>query len=128
MVMDYGMSRLGRVTFRQSSRSTFLAGSGEERQHVFSEETSKMIDDEIKRILDKALDNTTEILKSRNAALVAVSERLIEVESIDGAELKAIIDEHAPGPQVVPGTGEGRQTIGAQGNACAGGKQAGSQR
>ena len=65
-----------------------------------------MIDDEVKRILEKALDGVTEILKSRRDALVAVAEKLIEVEAINGDDLKRIIEEHATGPQVVPGTEE----------------------
>ena len=32
MVMDYGMSRLGRVNYRESSRSAFLAGSDGSRE------------------------------------------------------------------------------------------------
>ncbi len=106
MVMDYGMSRLGRITFRQSSRSSFLAPGYEDQVRHFSEETAKEIDVEIKRILEKALDSVTEILKSRHAALVAVAERLIEIESMDATELKRMIEEFSPGPQVVPGTSE----------------------
>ncbi|MEM8678662.1 MAG: ATP-dependent zinc metalloprotease FtsH [Planctomycetota bacterium] len=106
MVMDYGMSRMGRVTFRESARSPFLATANEERVHSFSEATAREIDEEVKRILDRALENTTEILKRRRGALVAVAERLIDTESMDGAELRQIIDENATGPQVVPGTGE----------------------
>ncbi len=106
MVMDYGMSRLGRITFRHSPRSSFLNPGYEEQVRQFSEETAKEIDVELKRILEKALDNVTEILKSRYDALVAVAKRLIEIESVDSAELKRIIEEHTPGPQVVPGTSE----------------------
>jgi cell division protease FtsH len=106
MVMDYGMSRLGRITFRQSSRSSFLTPGYEDQMRHFSEETAKEIDVEIKRILEKALDSVTEILKSRHAALVAVALRLFEIESMDAAELKRMIDENTPGPQVVPGTSE----------------------
>ena len=106
MVMDYGMSRLGRINFRESTRSPFLAGGGgEDRVHNFSEATSREIDDELKRILDDSLKRVREILLSRKDALVAVAEELIKVESIDGLELKRIVDEHSPGPQVVPGTG-----------------------
>ena len=106
MVMDYGMSRMGRINYRESARSPFLAGSGgEERIHNVSEATAREIDDELKRILDDSLKRVREILLSRKDALVAVAEELIEVEAIDGQELKRIVDEHSAGPQVVPGTG-----------------------
>ena len=40
----------------------------------------------------------------RRESLIALTQRLIEVESVDADELKHIIDEHSPGPLVVPGT------------------------
>ena len=105
MVMDYGMSSLGRVTYRESKRSVFIATSGgEERVHTFSEETAREIDQEVKRILDESLAATADILEARKDALVAVAERLIEVETMEGSELGRIIDEHTSGPKVVPGT------------------------
>jgi cell division protease FtsH len=112
MVMDYGMSRLGRITFRESSRSPFLATAGEERVHAFSEETAREIDQEVRRILERALENTRDILKSRREALVALAKELIEVESIEAGELRRIIDSYSNGPQVVPGTTTGAKRIG----------------
>ena len=44
------------------------------------------------------------ILDFRRAALEALTRRLIEVESVDADVLKRIMDEHSPGPHVVPGT------------------------
>ncbi len=104
MVMDYGMSRMGRVTFRENQRSAFLAAPGDERLHSHSEETAREIDREVKRIIDESLDKVREILHTRRAALVALAERLMEVESIEADELKQIAEEHSPGPRVVPGT------------------------
>jgi cell division protease FtsH len=104
MVMDYGMSRLGRITFRESPRSPFLGLPGDERVHSYSEKTACEIDLEVKRIIEDALRKVTEILQSRRDALVAVAERLIEIESMDGEELKRLIEENSPGPHVVPGT------------------------
>ena len=106
MVMDYGMSRLGRVAYRESGRSPFLANGADERVHSVSEQTAREIDEEIDRILTESLTSVREILESRRAALIAVAEELIEVESIDGSELKRIADENSSGPVIVPGTGE----------------------
>ena len=47
-----------------------------------------------------------EILESRRDALVAVAEELIVNESMEGADLKRIVDENSSGPQLVPGTTE----------------------
>ncbi len=105
MVMDYGMSRLGRITYRDNSGPAFLAGSGgEEKMHALSEETAREIDREVKRIVDESLERVREILHARRAALVALAERLMDVESVEAIELKEIVDENSEGPSVVPGT------------------------
>ena len=105
MVMDYGMSRLGRINFRRSTRSAFLAGNnGEGYQMTHSEEMAKLIDEEVSRIVNDALVQTREILEQRREVLEAVTQRLLEVESIDSEELKRLIEEHSTAPWLVPGT------------------------
>lgn len=105
MVMDYGMSRLGRINFRRSSRSPFLGGGGGEGyQMMHSEEMAKLIDKEVARIIDDALSQTREILEQRREVLEAVTQRLLEIESIDNDELMQLIEEHSTGPWLVPGT------------------------
>ena len=104
MVMDYGMSALGRIAYRESQRSPFLNSMNEERVHTHSEQTAREIDQEVKRILDDLLEQVREILRTRNKVLVGLAEELIEVESVDAERLKSILDENTEGPQVVPGT------------------------
>lgn len=104
MVMEYGMSRLGRVNYRESNRSAFLAGAEEGRMRAHSEETAREIDREVRRLIDEAIVRVRHILEVRRAALEALTKRLIEVESVDAVELKRIIEETSPGPIVVPGT------------------------
>lgn len=104
MVMDYGMSRLGRINFRRSNRSAFLAGGGEGYQASHSEDMAKMIDKEVARIIDDALVQTREILEQRREVLEAVTQRLLEVESIDYDELMELCQQHNKGPWLVPGT------------------------
>jgi cell division protease FtsH len=107
MVMDYGMSRLGRVNYRESNQSPFLAAAGGEsysRSH--SEQTAREIDEEVRRIIDGSIETVKHMLEVRKKALVAITERLIEVESIDADDLQQIIDENSPGPVVVPGTAD----------------------
>ena len=99
------MSGLGRVNYRESNRSAFLAtGGGEESIRSHSERTAREIDEEVKRIIDESIDKVRHILDVRRAALLALTDRLIEIESIDADELKQIVDEASPGPLVVPGT------------------------
>ncbi len=108
MVMEYGMSRLGRVTYRENSRSPFLPGNDDvmPRERSHSEHTAREIDEEIRHIVDQSLQKVRHILQSRNAALVALAERLIEQEVIDTAELKDVIEASSPSPMIVPGTND----------------------
>jgi cell division protease FtsH len=105
MVMDYGMSRLGRINFRDSNRNPFLyAGMEMPRAQHHSEQTAREIDQEVKRILDESLERTRHILKSRKPALEAIAQELLKQEVIDSTELKRIIEENSPSPMIVPGT------------------------
>jgi cell division protease FtsH len=105
MVMDCGMSRLGKVNFRESRRSAFLAGAEDlARERSHSEQTSREIDEEITRIVDESLARVRSILETRRKALVALAERLIEKEVIDNEELRQIIEANAPSVAIVPGT------------------------
>lgn len=105
MVMDYGMSRIGRINLRRNTRSPFLAGSGGgEYQVMHSEEMAKMIDKEVSRIVEDMLTQTREILQQRRDVLEAVTQRLLEVEAIDNEELTRLIRENSSGPWLVPGT------------------------
>jgi cell division protease FtsH len=105
MVMDFGMSRLGRINFRESGRSPFLyngADMGRIQHH--SEETAREIDEEVKRILDENLEKVRTILSERRSALEAVTAALMEHESIDSEQLQRIMEETSPGARIVPGT------------------------
>ena len=112
MVMDFGMSRLGRVNYRESGRSAFLAGADLPRERSHSERTAREIDEEVKRIIDDAIERVRNILEVRRPALDALAARLIEKEVIDAEELKEIIEQNSPSPMLVPGTGD-RRTVAA---------------
>ena len=106
------MSRMGRVNYRESSRSPFLSSGGEmTREHSHSEQTAREIDQEVKRIIDESMEKVRHILESRLVSLRALSNRLIEKEVIDSDELKKVIEENSPSPVIVPGTTAERKRI-----------------
>jgi cell division protease FtsH len=102
--MDYGMSELGRISYRESSRAVFLSGAPEERAHSHSERTAQQIDTAVRRVIDAALEKVREILHQRRDALVALAEELMVVESVDAQQLQKILAENSDSPRVVPGT------------------------
>jgi cell division protease FtsH len=121
MIMEYGMSRLGRVNFREGSRSQFLGNSVEmPRERSHSEHTAREIDQEVRRIIDTSIEKVRHILASRRASLEALAKRLIEKEVIDATELKEIIEATSTSPLIVPGTDGDRKRIAtAEGHAPA---------
>jgi cell division protease FtsH len=111
MVMEYGMSRMGRVNFRESNRSPFLAGGGGDlpaaRSH--SEETAREIDQEVRRIIDQSIEKVRRVLESRRGALEAITRQLIETEVIDGSQLRDLVEASVDTPLIVPGTDSERR-------------------
>ena len=106
MVMQFGMSQLGRINYRESTSPIFLPNGAEDRIRTHSERTSRQIDEEIERIINQAVDKARQILEARRDALKALAVKLIEIESIDSDELKRLIEENSSGPLLVPGTTE----------------------
>lgn len=103
MVKEFGMSRMGRVYFREPEGPAFL-GIASDTGRDYSEHTACAIDDEVRKIIDDATEEVRGILRTRRAALEAVARHLMEKEVIDGAELRAFLDRHDPAPKLVPGT------------------------
>ena len=104
MVTQYGMSRVGRVNFRETSSNAFLPNLGEDRSRSHSERTAHEIDSEVNRIINEAIERVRHILDARRDALKALALQLIDHETIDAEGLKEIIDENSHGPLIVPGT------------------------
>jgi cell division protease FtsH len=90
MVMKYGMSaRLGLATFGERS-PLFLKGGappwGGERE--YSEETARVIDAEVREILDRTHERVEAILTERKSVLMAGAAELKRVETLEGDRLR----------------------------------------
>jgi cell division protease FtsH len=104
MVKEFGMSRLGRVFYREQSESTFLPGMSGLGDREYSEQTAREIDMEVRKILEDSTEEVRGILRTRRAALEAVAQRLVEKEVIEGSELRQLLEQYTPGPTLVPGS------------------------
>ena len=104
MVTQYGMSRMGRVNFRETSSNAFLPGISDDRSRSYSEQTAHEIDGEVNRIMREGIEHVRHILEARRGTLQALAVQLIEHETIDADKLKQIMDENSHGPLIVPGT------------------------
>jgi cell division protease FtsH len=91
MVTHYGMSTLlGPRTFGQKEELIFL-GREISEQRDYSEEVARQIDVEVKRIIDAAHERALQILKDNREKLETLAKRLIEVETLEGAELEGLL-------------------------------------
>ena len=90
MVTKYGMSEtLGTITFGSGQEEVFLGRDWTQTRN-YSEETSAKIDEEVKKIIDKAYNRAKEILTMHSDKLHTVANILLEKEKIDGEEFDAI--------------------------------------
>ena len=93
MVTRYGMSDvLGPMTFGQKEELIFL-GREIAEQRDYSEQTAQQIDSEVKGIIEEAYQRAKDVLTKYHDKLVAMAEKLIEVETLDGTELEALLAE-----------------------------------
>ncbi|MFV0446067.1 MAG: ATP-dependent zinc metalloprotease FtsH [Planctomycetaceae bacterium] len=106
MIMEFGMSpKMGRVNYRESKRSPFLAtASATPGDYVHSEQTIREIDLEVKRIIDDCMEIARDTLSQRREVLEHLTRELMEVEVMDAQQLQRILDHHRKGPQLKPGT------------------------
>ena len=93
MVREYGMSeKVGQVYFSPKRQSPFLNLPGMSESTDYSETTAEIIDAEIRDIIAKQYETAINILSGKKDLLKKCAEVLLEKETIDGDELKAIIE------------------------------------
>src|SRR6266699_2590638 len=98
MVTQWGMSeKLGTVTMGHKEELVFLGRDlGEQRN--YSEEVAALIDEEIRNIINHGYQTAKGILVARRGKMDAVVERLKVVETLDGKELDAILNQEPEAP------------------------------
>ncbi|CDD37141.1 aTP-dependent metallopeptidase HflB subfamily protein [Clostridium sp. CAG:356] len=93
MVTKYGMSdRVGAIMFGGGQGEVFL-GRDFAQTKDYSEETANIIDEEVKKIVDRAYNRAVEILSAHVDKLHAVAGVLLEKEKIEGEEFDKIFEE-----------------------------------
>jgi cell division protease FtsH len=96
MITRWGFSdKLGRVSYGENQEEVFLGHSVARTQNV-SEETAQLIDAEVRRLVDDAYAEAIRILKTKKKDWIALSEGLLEYETLSGDEIKALIQGVKP--------------------------------
>ena len=92
MVTEWGMSDLlGPVLYAENSEEVFLGKSVTQNKNM-SEETARVVDAEIKRLVCEAHEGALNILKEKKEDWERLSEALIEYETLTGEEIRQVIN------------------------------------
>jgi cell division protease FtsH len=93
MVCEWGMSKLGPLTFGKREEAIFL-GKEFARHQDYSETTAVEIDAEIKNLVEGAYRRAEEILHDHRPVLDRVADALLEREVLEGEEVYRMMSEH----------------------------------
>ena len=91
MITQWGMSeRLGARTFGKKESMVFL-GRDISEQRDYSETVAEQIDEELRELIDRARDRARTILRRNRDQLDLLAGRLMEVETLEGEQLRSIL-------------------------------------
>ena len=92
MVCEWGMSeKMGPLTYGTNEEQPFL-GKGSSSQANFSDQTAKLIDQEVKSLVMGGYEKATELLKTNLDKLETMAQALLEHETLNAQHVKNIID------------------------------------
>jgi len=98
MVTQLGMNqKLGPLTYGRRQQLAFLGVVGQEERN-FSEETARMIDAEVRALVEEGQARAHEILSTRRPALDALAAALQEQEVMDREEVERLVRERTQSP------------------------------
>src|ERR1700735_1578132 len=104
MVCEYGMSRLGPLTFGKKEEQIFL-GREIAQHRDFSEETARQIDSEVRSLVDSGYQSAYSILDQNHPIMHRLATALLERETIDANEIKMLIEGRELPPLNPPSNG-----------------------
>jgi cell division protease FtsH len=91
MVTEFGFSeKLGPLRYSENEEEVFLGHSVTQRKNV-SDATARVIDEEIRRIVDEGEQTARDILTTRLDELHALAKGLLEYETLSADEIRRII-------------------------------------
>ena len=91
MVTEWGMSeKLGPLRYNENQQEVFLGHAITQRQNM-SEDTAKLIDQEVRRIVTEGEAKAREVLTAHRTELEAIAQGLMELETLTGEEVKTLM-------------------------------------
>lgn len=97
MVTKWGLSeRMGPLMYDEGGEEVFLGRSAAQQHQALSDETSKQIDEEVRRIIDECYSKATDILSENVDKLHVMADCLMQYETIDSAQIDDIMAGRTP--------------------------------
>ena len=91
MVTEFGFSeRLGPLRYSDNQEEVFLGHSVAQQKNV-SDDTARIIDEEVRSIVEKAEAKAYEILNEKRDSLERIAKALLEYETLSGDEVRALV-------------------------------------
>ena len=91
MVTEWGMSDLlGPIQYADNSNEVFLGRSVTQNKNM-SEDTARLVDSEIKRLVTQAHEQALNILKEKKKDWETLAEAMMEYETLTGDEINAVL-------------------------------------
>ncbi|MFS8741696.1 ATP-dependent zinc metalloprotease FtsH [Synechococcus sp. W65.1] len=100
MVTRFGMSELGPLMWDPPNNEVFLGGGWMNRVE-YSEDVAAKIDRQVRQILESCYQKAKQILLEHRALLDRLADTLVERETLDGDEFRAIVAEYVPIPEKI---------------------------
>ncbi len=100
MVTRFGMSELGPLMLDPPNNEVFLGGGWMNRVE-YSEDVAAKIDRQVRQILESCYQKAKQILLEHRVLLDRLADTLVERETLDGDEFRAIVSEYVPIPEKV---------------------------
>jgi cell division protease FtsH len=98
MVTKWGLTeKLGPLTYSEDEDEVFLGRSVTQHKHV-SDDTARLIDEEVREIIDAAHTRAKSLLEANSKQLHLMADALIKYETIDGTQIDQIMEGHEPDP------------------------------
>jgi cell division protease FtsH len=92
MVTKWGMSdKLGPLQYEEAQEG--YLGMGGSQRTMMSDETNKLIDSEIRTLVDGAHARATDILKTNEDKLHLLAQALLEYETLSGEDIRALMED-----------------------------------
>ena len=98
MVTRWGFSdRLGPLAYAEDQEEVFLGHSVSRSKHI-SDETQRIVDEEVRKLIDEGYQRADKILRANLPILHAMAEALLKYETLESSQIDEIMAGKAPTP------------------------------